>query len=311
MMHKKTFWEQYPDVYANLSIFLVVFLFILSGVTGLSGLIHPWVLVISEALKAVNLPWFLTSDKLLNWEFNGINQFFQHKIIYSQGKDNYDFKKKQYIKCLMPHGIMPYTILCLWGDKDGETFHWKNNTFITTHQLYQFPFISHYAKTCQGIPSSYGEMENILENKKSLVVYPGGLREMFACSHKKEIVVIKKRKGIFYMALKKGVSLLPVYTFGITSLYERSGVTVTLPFLFKNDKDSLAWYFGQYYTPFPRREKLLTVVGSPIPVEKKEKITLVDIELLRNRYITEVKRLYKKWAPYYDVLWRNRRLIIK
>ena len=311
MLHKKTFWEQYPDVYANLSIFLVVFLFILSGVTGLSGLIHPWMLVISEALKAVNLPWFLTSDKLLNWEFNGINQFFQHKIIYSHGKDNYDFKKKQYIKCLMPHGIMPYTILCLWGDKDGETFHWKNNTFVTTHQLYQFPFISHYAKTCQGIPSSYGEMENILENKKSLVVYPGGLREMFACSHKKEIVVIKKRKGIFYMALKKGVSLLPVYTFGITSLYERSCVTVTLPFLFKNDKDSLAWYFGQYYTPFPRREKLLTVVGSPIPVEKKEKITLVDIELLRNRYITEVKRLYKKWAPYYDVLWRKKKLIIE
>jgi len=72
-----------------------------------------------------------------------------------------------------------------------------------------------------------------------------------------------------------------------------------------------AWYFGQYYTPFPMREKLLTVVGNPIHIEKKEKITLVDIELLRNRYITEVKRLYKKWAPYYNVLWRKRKLIVK
>lgn len=311
MIYKKTFWDKYPDLYSNFSIFILIFIFILSGITKFSGLIHPWLLVISETLKVINLPKFLTSENFLDWEFKGINHFFKHKIIYSENKDNYNFNKKQYLKCLMPHGIMPYSIWCLWGDKDNNFFNWKNNISVTAHQFYQFPFISHYAKKCNTISSNYNEMIKVLEDKKSLIVYPGGLREMFSCSHKKEIIVIKKRRGIFYMSLKTGVPLLPIYTFGITNLYERSGITITLPFFFKNDKDSVSWYYGQYYTPFPMRKKLLTVIGAPIYVEKKEKISDEDINILRERYIVEIKKLYKKWSPYYDILWKKRKMTIK
>ena len=107
------------------------------------------------------------------------------------------------------------------------------------------------------------------------------------------------------------ISLLPIYTFGITTLYERSEVTVTLPFFFKNDKDNLAWYYGKYYTPFPMKKNLITVVGSPIYVTKKDVITKNDIDNLRNKYIIIVKNLYQKWALKYDSSWINRELIIE
>jgi hypothetical protein len=308
----KCFWEKYPNFYGNFSVFLVIFLFILSGISGLSAFIHPWLLVISEAIKAINLPSFLTSDRILKWEFRGLCKFFNHKIIYSQNKKNYDFKTKQYIKCLMPHGAVPFSLMCIWGDdKEQDVFNWKDNTFVTTHQLYEFPFISHYAKACNVIPSNYRNMERVLNEKKSLIVYPGGLREMFACSHKKDIIVINKRKGIFHMALKTGVSLLPIYTFGITALYERSGVTVTLPFFFKNDTDSVAWYFGQYYTPYPMKKRLVTIVGSPMFVGKKKLILVSDIDKLRNRYIIIVKNMFNKWASQYNPSWVNRELCIE
>lgn len=310
-MNKKTFWENNPCIYENISIFLIVFLFVISGITGLSGLIHPWMLFISEIIKSFSLPSFLTSDTILNWCCKGIHNFFNHKILYEKSKNIYNFKNTQYIKCLMPHGYIPFSLFCLNGDTKNTEFNWKHNITVTAQQLYYFPFLSNYAKKCNGIPSLYNKMENALQNKNSLMVYTGGIRETFACSHKKEVIIIKKRKGIFKMAIKTGVSLLPVYTFGITTLYEKSGISVTLPFLFKNDKDSVSWYSGKYYTPFPIRNKLLTVVGNPIPVKKKEIIKDEDIIILRNQYINEIKRLYKKWAPYYDILWKKRKLTIK
>ena len=292
-------WKKYPDFYGYFSVFLVIFLFIISGLSGLSGFIHPKFLILVEFIKRIYLPSFLTSDTLLKWEFKGISSFFDHEIIYTQDEKNYNFKNTQYIKCLMPHGIVPFTIWCLWGD-NVNAFNYVDNTFVTATQLYEFPFISHYAKACHSIPSNYSDMENALKQKKSLIVYKGGLREMFSCSHKKDVIMIKKRKGIFYMALKNGVSLLPIYTFGITSLYERSGITITLPFFFKNDTDSLSWYYGKYNTPFPLKKKLLTVVGSPIYVSKKNIITDKDINDLRNRYIIVIQNLYDKWSRYYN-----------
>jgi 2-acylglycerol O-acyltransferase 2 len=307
----KTFWERYPVFYGNFTIGLSILLFIFSGISGISALLHPWLLIITEFIKAIKLPAILTSNKILKWEFQGICNFFEHKVYYVQNKKNYKFKNKQYIKCLMPHGIMPFTIWCLWGDKNEEdVFNWKDNKFVTAKQVYDFPFISHYAKACNTISSNYSDMENVLQENKSLIVYPGGLREMFACSHKKETIVINKREGIFYLAIKNGVSLLPIYTFGITTLYERSGVTVTLPFFFKNDKDSVSWYYGKYYSPFPLKKKLITVVGSPIYVKKKDIITQIDINNLRNRYIIVIKNLYNKWCFKYTN-WSHRDLYIE
>ena len=48
MIYKKTFWDKNPNLYSNFSIFILIFIFILSGITKFSGLIHPWLLVISE-----------------------------------------------------------------------------------------------------------------------------------------------------------------------------------------------------------------------------------------------------------------------
>lgn len=300
--------KKYPGILEYFSVFIVIFMFIFSGIFGLSGLVHPKLLLCSEIIKKLSLPSFLTSDKILNLEFTKVSQFFKHIVFYTNSKNKYDFENNHYIKCLMPHGIVPFSLLCLWGDQK-EVFHWNKNTFVTSHQFYNFPFISHYAKKLGGIPSNYQNMINVLKHKQSLIVYPGGIREMFACSHKKDVIVIKKRRGIFHMALKTGTPLLPVYTFGITDLYERSGVSVTLPFFFKNDRDSIAWYFGKYYTPFPMRKKLFTVVGNPINVVKKRVITEKDICDLRQKYISEIENIFYVFKNRFG--FGNKKLKIK
>ena len=54
------------------------------------------------------------------------------------------------------------------------------------------------------------------------------------------------------------------------------------------------------------KKNLITVVGSPIYVTKKDVITKNDINNLRNKYIIIVKNLYQKWALKYNSSWINR-----
>jgi hypothetical protein len=96
----------------------------------------------------------------------------------------------------------------------------------------------------------------------------------------------------------------------MTELYERSGVSLTVPYYFNNDEDSIAYFWGRWWTPFPMKKKLLTVVGKPLHVVQKNEPTDEDIALLRNRYIEAVTELFHKWKAKYSLLWRDRNLVI-
>jgi 2-acylglycerol O-acyltransferase 2 len=258
--------------------YLAVLIYLITIISGyillLAGILNPWLLVLSEFLNSINIK---VPACAIQWVARNASDYFEHEIIYSSEID----MKKQYIKCLMPHGVFPFTSLFL---------HKKDDVLVTSRLLYKAPFLSHSLKTLNGIPALYDDMNRALQAKKSLLVYPGGVREIFKSSQ--ECIVIKKRKGIFRLALENGVPLLPIYTFGLSQIYKRSDISITFPYLFKNKKDTAAYYYGYYYTPFPFQKKLFSVVGKPIPVKKKKDVTLQDINSLRDIYIQEVKKLY-------------------
>ena len=57
------------------------------------------------------------------------------------------------------------------------------------------------------------------KEKCSIFVYPGGEKEQLETIYKKNIVVLKERKGFVKLAMQQGASLVPVYAFGETGLY--------------------------------------------------------------------------------------------
>ena len=177
------------------------------------------------------------------------------------------------------------------------------------HQFFNFPLSYFCGKILNVIPSKYYEMENIIKNNKSLIVYLGGVRETFSASEKEEILYIKKRRGIFRIALENNIPLLPIYTFGITELYEKSNIQLIIPFLFNDNK--ISWYFGKYNTPFPMKKKLVSVVGKPIVYKKiKNTITENDITTLRNKYIKSVIKLFNTWKIKFPS-YKDKILIIR
>jgi 2-acylglycerol O-acyltransferase 2 len=62
-----------------------------------------------------------------------------------------------------------------------------------------------------------------LENKFSLLILPGGSLEILeAHPHVDEqVLVLERRKGFIELALKYGIPLVPVYSFGATELYDQ------------------------------------------------------------------------------------------
>ena len=167
-------------------------------------------------------------DFFFNWLFKGLDSYFNHEIHYE--KDNYDFENKNYIKILMPHGIIPYSYFCIKGNRNNKLFNKKRDKLAIMHQFFNFPLSYFCGKILNVIPSKYYDMENIIKNNKSLIVYLGGVRETFSASEKDEILYIKKRRGIFRLALENNTPLLPIYTFGITQLYKKSEVELIIPF---------------------------------------------------------------------------------
>jgi 1-acyl-sn-glycerol-3-phosphate acyltransferase len=50
----------------------------------------------------------------------------------------------------------------------------------------------------------------------SIVLYVGGMAELFLSSEQEETLYLKKRKGFIKLALQTGVDIVPVYLFGNT-----------------------------------------------------------------------------------------------
>lgn len=106
---------------------------------------------------------------------------------------------------------------------------------------------------------------------------PGGIAEMFEGYPKpqthpnEEYIII--RKGIFRLAMKYNVPIIPVYCFGSTKLLKRVQFPSIIEKISLLIRMSLVLFFGQYGLPIPFRKRLLYVIGSPVyPVDACQKI---------------------------------------
>jgi len=76
------------------------------------------------------------------------------------------------------------------------------------------------------------------------------------------------RKGIFRMAAKYQVPIIPVYCFGSSVLLKRLKLPDFVEKLSLMLRISLVIFFGKWGLPIPFRNRLLYVIGRPIYPEK-------------------------------------------
>ena len=117
-------------------------------------------------------------------------------------------------------------------------------------------------------------------------------------------VIVKKRNGIFKIAIETGVPIIPVLSYGEQSvftqyhsfginrmIYDLTGIQINCPTF-----SSIADWIDIYHKPLDK--KIITYIGDPIEVGEARTPTSTDIHDLRNKYMEALRTLYRTTKPY-------------
>ncbi len=106
-------------------------------------------------------------------------------------------------------------------------------------------------------------VRRLMNQQRNLMLVPGGYEEATLTEKGRDKVFIKKRKGFVKLALEYGYYLIPVYTFGESSLYSTLSIPKLGLMLNKLKIPGLLMYSRNGILP-DHNVKLTTVVGKPI-----------------------------------------------
>mmetsp|Transcript_10079 Transcript_10079/g.24366 ORF Transcript_10079/g.24366 Transcript_10079/m.24366 type:complete len:165 (+) Transcript_10079:463-957(+) len=124
-----------------------------------------------------------------------------------------------------------------------------------------------------------------------VILYVGGIVELFSSSPKKEAVYLKQRAGFIKLALRSGADVIPVYMFGNTtvlsaltwgplaSLSRALGISVTV-------------FWGRFGLPLPKAVPLTYVRGRPLGMPHISNPTAEDIQKWHAIYCEKLKELF-------------------
>lgn len=230
--------------------------------------------------------------------------YFQYEEISEFTYD--DFRKaakeqKKYILASQPHGVISFCGMCAAVNIPEDL------TGIETavaSVLLRVPILKHVLGIYGLVDASGRNFKKKIQQEGingSVVVYVGGIAELFKSSRKEERLYLSKRKGFVKYALQYGVDIIPVYLFGNTSILTvvKSGPIAKLS---RKLQMSVTYFWGKYNLPIPRDDKLLYVRGKPLGMPHIPNPTDEDINKWHTLYCEEVVRLfdtYKKNVPLY------------
>jgi len=278
------------------SFFFILFTFPLIGISYLL-----WIMYFDQAPEkgGRTLPWL---RKLWIWKY--FNDYFSSKIILHEKLD----PSKKYIFGVHPHGII---VLGVWtsfmNDRSGIQELLKGIKFkpLTLPTTFTAPFWRDFFLAAGFASVSKQSCDYLLERGYSPVIILGGKEESYDAIPGTSKLLIKRRKGFVRLALQHGASLVPVYNFGENELVNQfsnppgSWLRKYYTFLRKRLGLSGLFFWGRGGTLIPKRSPLVTVIGSPIEVEKKEVVDEKDVDELHQKYIEGLTTLYNLYTDKY------------
>jgi 2-acylglycerol O-acyltransferase 2 len=165
---------------------------------------------------------------------------------------------------------------------------------------------------------SWAALNNILSRGKNLFIIPGGARESIYAHQGTFNILLRHTRGFIRLAMKQGVPLVPVLSFGENDMYR---LLETEPGSVLDEVEKTYERFFGFTVPIfygrviwnvptimPIRNPIHIVVGKPIPVPKFEGIFRSEqgaalVEELYQKYVRGLKSLYYE----HEHLWKNKK----
>ena len=209
---------------------------------------------------------------------------------------------KQAIYLLHPHGIFSLTHVFHVGT-NYTNWPYPNVRGVAHSLLYKIPFLFDFIDEQKLVNSGYHHMKEALSEGDSLSMCLGNYTEGKYTDKHRITAIVKKRSGIFRMAIETGIPIIPVLSYGEQSMFTQmntwgflewlsdvTGVQLNFPSI-----DSMKKWHSIYMKPLD--DKIHTYIGDAIETGEARVATPADIKALRDKYIDALKKLYKDTRP--------------
>ena len=214
-------------------------------------------LILSALFPPVQMQWIIQSEY-----FGYMKDYFDYEEVFEMEDDKLisilnDYKK-QNRSCIftgLPHGIISFGGLCAGSAADPR---YNLLSTAVAGAVLATPILKHIVGIFGLIDASSKSLKKHLAKggiEGSVVLYTGGIAELFKCSEGDETLFLKERKGFIKLALREGADVVPMYFFGNTSVLTIPSSKL-LESISRKLQMSLTVFWGRWGLPIPRPLKV-------------------------------------------------------
>jgi hypothetical protein len=260
--------------------------------------LDPWTLLfVVPVVVSVLIPPIPTPNLLATPFFKNILKYVDFEEVLETTDEELEVltKDRNYIYATQPHGVMSVAGVAY-------AIHSAPRSIPPTAAasvILSMPILKHVFGMFHLVDASKRQLVKVLKRPfgrpdSSVVVYIGGMAELFLSHHNVEHLYIKKRKGFIKLAMQTGADVIPLYFFGNTSTLDivrnrflqemsrRLGISITL-------------MWGRWGLPIPLPRKVLCIRGRPLGLPQKAEPTQEDIDKFHDLYCKQVQDIYEKY----------------
>jgi diacylglycerol O-acyltransferase 2, plant len=177
---------------------------------------------------------------------------------------------KQYVFGWSPHGILILSRLGMYGGVFEALFPGVDVRCLGASPVFAWPGSREISLCLGAVDAGRATAQRVLSSGLSMIVYPGGSREIFETSEGSPDTVLEltHRRGFVHLAVKHGAALVPVVVFNERRAYTRIDPPGWLVrFCLRRLRLPLLLFYGRWGSLMPRAGVGLGIVfGAPIEV---------------------------------------------
>ncbi|KFQ36855.1 PREDICTED: 2-acylglycerol O-acyltransferase 2 [Merops nubicus] len=226
--------------------------------------------------------------------------------------------RQNYLMGFHPHGVLAagaFINFCTEASGFSTLFPGITPHLMMLSLWFRVPFFRDYLMSGGLVPSDKESASYVLQKPEGgnvLTIIVGGAQEALDARPGSYTLLLKNRKGFIRLAIQHGTPLVPVFSFGENDLFNQvrnpkgswlrqlqhrlqQMMGISLPLF--HARGIFQYSFGL----LPYRRPVCTVVGKPIPVQRKHRPSVEEVDQVHQKYLNELSKLFEDHKAKYNI----------